>query len=66
MEEEISKFSLTISPEVPSEKCPQKSEISRQQKNRNICEWLKEISATEPLSETSSIASMHDQSSKKN
>jgi hypothetical protein len=32
------------------------SVVSRQQKNRNICEWLQKVSGTEPLSETSSIA----------
>lgn len=32
------------------------SAVSRQQKNRNICEWLQKVTGTEPLSETSSIA----------
>uniref|UniRef100_A0AC34GW23 Uncharacterized protein n=1 Tax=Panagrolaimus sp. ES5 TaxID=591445 RepID=A0AC34GW23_9BILA len=36
------------------------SAVTRQQKNRNICEWLQKVSGTEPLSETSSITFLND------
>lgn len=36
------------------------SAVTRQQKNRNICEWLQKVSGTEPLSESSSITFVND------